>query len=108
MSTLSIPDLSGGRPRGLSLPMQPDRLTTQGMRWLQSLPVAQRPLITARRHPHIVNRFALIWADPRRVDDYFAALLFGADPGEPCFAVEVVDELMRLQQAQPMLEAVTR
>ncbi len=108
MSIASSPDLSIGRPSGLLPPARPDRLTQQGMHWLQSLPVAQRPLITARRHPHIVNRFALIWADPRRVDDYFAALLFGADPSEPCFAVEVVDELMRLQQAQPALEAVTR
>lgn len=108
MSTLYFPDLTGERPRGLPLPTRPDRLTTQGMRWLQSLPVAQRPLITARRHPHIANRFALIWNDPQQVDDYFAALLFGADPSEPRFAVEVVDELMRLQQAQPALAVPTR
>jgi hypothetical protein len=108
MATVSSTDLSSARPRGLPPLARSDRLTAQGMHWLQALPVVQRPLITARRHPHIVNRLAMIWDDPRRVDDYFAALLFGADPGEPRFAVEVVDELMRLQQAQPVLEAVTR
>lgn len=108
MTVVSSPELPSGRPPGLPPLTRPDGLTAQGMRWLQSLPVAQRPLITARRHPHIANRFALIWNDPRQVDAYFAALLFGADPGEPRFTVEVVDELMRLQQAQPTLEAVTR
>ena len=99
MSTLSIPDLSGGRPRGLSLPMQPDRLTTQGMRWLQSLPVPLRPVITARRHPHIIKCVALAWGDHHAVADYFDSLLISSRLDRRGFAVEVLDELVDLQQA---------
>lgn len=76
-----------------------ERLTVFATRWLQSLPVPVRPVITARRHPHIINRMALAWGDHHAVADYFDSLLISSRPDRRGFAVEVLDELVDLQQA---------
>ena len=76
-----------------------ERLEAHGARWLQSLPVSIRPLITAKRHPHIVNKFAILWGVDEGVDAYFDELLISSRPGRRGFAMEVLDELVELQRA---------
>lgn len=76
-----------------------ERLNGFGARWLQSLPVTVRPLITAKRHPHIVNKFAILWGMDDAIDAYFDELLISARPGRRGFATEVLDELVDLQRA---------
>jgi hypothetical protein len=76
-----------------------ERLNGFGARWLQSLPVTVRPLITAKRHPHIVNKFSILWGDDDAVNAYFDELLISARPGRRGFATEVLDELVELQRA---------
>lgn len=80
-------------------PLTGERLDGFGSRWLQSLPVAVRPLITAKRHPHIVNKFAILWGDDEAVNAYFDDLLISSRPGRRGFAMEVLDELVDLQRA---------
>ncbi len=75
------------------------RLDGHGARWLQSLPVSIRPLITAKRHPHIVNKFAILWGVDEAMDAYFDELLISSRPGRRGFAMEVLDELVELQRA---------
>lgn len=76
-----------------------ERLSLYGARWLQALPVAVRPVITAKRHPHIVNKFAILWGDADAVAAYFDDLLISSRPGRRGFAIEVLDELVELQRA---------
>lgn len=76
-----------------------ERLDVYGARWLQSLPVSIRPLITAKRHPHIVNKFAILWGVDEAVEAYFDDLLISSRPGRRGFAMEVLDELVELQRA---------
>lgn len=76
-----------------------ERLNGYGARWLQSLPVTVRPLITAKRHPHIVNKFAILWGEDEAVNAYFDELLISSRPGRRGFATEVLDELVELQRA---------
>ena len=76
-----------------------ERLDGYGARWLQSLPVSIRPLITAKRHPHIVNKLAILWGVDEAVHTYFDELLISSRPGRRGFAMEVLDELVELQRA---------
>lgn len=76
-----------------------ERLDGYGTRWLQALSVTVRPLITAKRHPHIVNKFAILWGDDDAVNAYFDELLISSRPGRRGFAMEVLDELVELQRA---------
>lgn len=76
-----------------------ERLNGYGARWLQSLSVTVRPLITAKRHPHIVNKFAILWGEDEAVNAYFDELLISSRPGRRGFATEVLDELVELQRA---------
>lgn len=76
-----------------------ERLDRYGAHWLQSLSVTVRPLITAKRHPHIVNKFAILWGDEDAVNAYFDELLISARPDRRGFAMEVLDELVELQRA---------
>ena len=64
--------------------------------WLDTLPNTARPAITAERHPHVVNKFAVIWRDESRVRDYFEDLLLDTRQGHQGFAHDVLDELGRL------------
>jgi hypothetical protein len=99
----AMPGLSGAEPSGFqhstSGPLTTERLDHFGARWLQALPVTIRPLITAKRHPHVVNKFAILWGDDEAVDAYFADLLICSRPGRRGFATEVLDELVDLQRA---------
>jgi hypothetical protein len=84
---------------GMAAPLTGERLSIYGARWLQALPVTVRPLITAKRHAHIVNKFAIIWDDADAVAAYFDELLISSRPGRRGFATEVLDELVELQRA---------
>lgn len=72
-------------------------LSQQATRWLQKLPVPVRPIITARRHPHVVNRLCAIWDDTAARQACFQELLFSSRPGRRGFSFEVMDELVELQ-----------
>jgi hypothetical protein len=61
--------------------------------WLDNLPDSARPTVTSLRHPHIVNKFAVIWCDTARVRDYFEELLLDTRQGRQGFAHEVLNEL---------------
>jgi len=76
-----------------------ERLERDGERWLKSLPVTVRPVITAKRHPHIVNKLAKIWDRPAALAAYMDDLLISQRPGRRGFAMEVLEELMDLQRA---------
>lgn len=82
-----------------SLSANGEHLSVYGQRWLKSLPVSIRPLITAKRHPHIVNKFAILWGDIDGVNNYFDDLLISSRPGRRGFATPVLDELVELQRA---------
>jgi hypothetical protein len=97
------PDAAHLRPAGpvgasasLSLFSQ-QRLEPEAERWLKALPVAVRPVITARRHPHIVNKFSRIWGRSELVAGYLDELLISNRPGRRGFAMEVLEELSLLQ-----------
>ncbi len=83
-------------PGALSVFSQ-QRLTPEGERWLKLLPVAVRPVITARRHPHIINKFARVWGRPDVVAAYLDELLISNRPDRRGFAMEVLEELSLLQ-----------
>ena len=74
-----------------------ERLDPDGQRWLKNLPVTVRPVITAKRHPHIVNKFSRIWGRSELVAGYLDELLISNRPGRRGFAMEVLEELSLLQ-----------
>jgi hypothetical protein len=61
--------------------------------WLASLPPRYRPLTTAQRHPHVVNRLAALWEKPLSLPAYFDELLLSDRPGRAGFSFEVLTEL---------------
>jgi hypothetical protein len=77
--------------------VQTDHLSSAAARWLHKLPVEVRPIITARRHPHVINRLATIWEAASVRQAYFQDLLFSSRPGRRGFSFEVMDELVDLQ-----------
>lgn len=87
-----------------ALDFNPQRKRTPGPRvisliavaWLDAMPVEVRPEITAERHPHVLNKMAVIWRDTERVRDYFEELLLDTRQGRQGFAHDVLDELGRL------------
>lgn len=76
-----------------------EHLTPEGERWLKSLPVSVRPLLTAKRHPHIVNKMARLWDRRDALGAYMDELLISSRPGRRGFAMEVLEELVDLQRA---------
>ncbi|MFM2058967.1 MAG: hypothetical protein RLY71_3352 [Pseudomonadota bacterium] len=76
---------------------QPTQLSSAATRWLHKLPVEVRPIITARRHPHVINRLCALWGDAGLRQGYFQELLFSSRPGRRGFSFEVMDELVDLQ-----------
>lgn len=77
--------------------VQSDQLSPIANRWLHKLPVEVRPIITARRHPHVINRLCAVWGDAGVRQTYFQELLFSSRPGRRGFSFEVMDELVDLQ-----------
>lgn len=99
LGTSGAPDKSGFFNSSLPATANGERLSVYGQRWLKSLPVSIRPLITAKRHPHIVNKFSILWGDIDGVNNYFDDLLISSRPGRRGFATPVLDELVELQRA---------
>ncbi len=80
-------------------------LNPLGQRWLSSLPEDSRPAVTAQRHPHIINKLAVLWVQPKAVETYMNELLLSARPAaRRGFAEEVVRELFSLQVLLPRAE----
>lgn len=75
-----------------------ERLTPEGARWLRKTPVVVRPLITAKRHPHIINRLALLWGSNEDATAYLDSLVISSRPERRGFAMEVLTELCDLQR----------
>lgn len=72
------------------------RLYPKASQWLVALPVESRPILTANRHPSVVNHLALLWDQPAARDAYLNELLH---PGRTCrhqFSDDVLDELIQL------------
>jgi hypothetical protein len=76
---------------------QPLSMSPAAHVWLASLPPRFQPLATARRHPHIVNRFCEIWRQPVEVAQYFQELLLSNRPDRGGFSFDVLGELVDLQ-----------
>lgn len=76
---------------------QSTQLSSAATRWLHKLPVEVRPIITARRHSHVINRLCALWDDAGLRQAYFQELLFSSRPGRRGFSFEVMDELVDLQ-----------
>lgn len=74
----------------------PEVLHPEAQSWLHHVPVPVRPILTARRYPHVVNRLALYWSNQHQLADYFEELLVSARPGRRGFPPEVLDELVVL------------
>lgn len=72
------------------------RLYPKASAWLVALPVEVRPILTANRHPNVVNHLALIWEYPSARDAYLNELLLPAHSGRHDFTIEVLDELIQL------------
>lgn len=70
-------------------------------RWAQglmrSLPGGVSLEVTARRYPHVVNRLAVIWADPRAVDRYLHGLLIDDRNNRQGFEFDALSELVDLR-----------
>ena len=72
------------------------RLYPKASQWLVALPVESRPILTANRHPNVVNHLALIWEYPSARDAYLNDLLLPANSGRHDFSIDVLDELIQL------------
>ncbi|MEX8497830.1 MAG: hypothetical protein AB3X41_03635 [Leptothrix ochracea] len=74
----------------------PEVLHPDAQAWLHHVPVPVRPILTARRYPHVANRLALYWNNQNHLADYFEELLVSSRPGRRGFPPEVLDELVSL------------
>ncbi len=75
----------------------PQALTPIAHQWIARVPPRYQPLATARRYPHVVNRLAALWDDPREVAAYLQDLLLPSRPGRMGFSFDVLTELSDLQ-----------
>jgi hypothetical protein len=82
-------------PRSL---LPPVPLTPQARGWIRDLPLKVRPGLTARRHPHVVNRLVAAWGDPALAQACFGDLLLADRVGRKGFSLEVLDEMVTLQR----------
>jgi len=72
-------------------------VSDQARAWLESLPFSVRPLALADKYPHIANRLAQLWKQPRQCDVYFESLLVDERGGRQGFAQSVALELVTLK-----------
>lgn len=88
-------------PEGPALRRTPVRaiVGAHGQRWLQALPVALRPAVTARCHPHVIDRLAAAWPEPQAAALCLDDLLFNRRAGRRGFSLVVLGELCELQRA---------
>ncbi len=65
--------------------------------WMRELPLQVRPGLTAQRHPHVINRLALAWADPELLHACFNELFLSDRMNRRGFSIDVLSELLALQ-----------
>jgi hypothetical protein len=92
---------SGPPPEGPAQRRNPVRTVVgaHGQRWLQALSIGLRPTVTARCHPHVVERLAAAWPEPASAAACLDDLLFNRRPGRRGFSLAVLGELCELQRA---------
>lgn len=73
-------------------------LSDSGVKLLGDLPDTVRPMETATRFPHIVNRFAKFWSSPKIAERYFDELLMDSRGGRQGFPLGVLTELFSLKE----------
>lgn len=77
------------------LPATP--LNALARNWMRELPLQVRPGLTAQRHPHVINRLALAWADPELLHACFGELFLSDRMNRRGFSIDVMSELLALQ-----------
>ena len=65
--------------------------------WMQTLPIAIRPLELCERFPRIANQLASAWRDPISAHSSFGTLLLDSRIGRQGFPEGILDELLALQ-----------
>lgn len=96
------------RPHPNRKPQVSDVLTDDAHVWLARLPPRYQPLVTADRHPHIVNRLAMMWGKPAELPAFFRELMLSSRPGREGFAFEVLTELADLQSMLELMQQSAR
>ena len=86
--------IDGNRPQRGS---QDKSLTLAAHGWLAKLPPRYQPMVTARRHPHIVNQLSALWDVPARLSSYVHELLLATRRNREGFSLGVLTELTDLQ-----------
>ena len=77
---------------------QPANVLLPGTRrWLESLPVASRPLTLAAQFPRLANLIALNWDNPRDCAGFIYSLLNDHRGGRRGFPREVMEDILRLR-----------
>jgi hypothetical protein len=72
-------------------------LTPVAHDWLNQLPPHYQPLVTARVHPHIVNRLSAVWSKSEDLAAYFRDLLQTSRQRRGGFSLGVLTELTDLK-----------
>ncbi len=67
------------------------------VKWLASLPVDVRPMVTGHRYPRLLNRIAYLWGHCEYTRLHFQSLLIDRRKGRKGFPLEVRRELEVLQ-----------
>lgn len=75
---------------------QEKSLTPLAHEWLAKLPPRYQPFVTARLHPHIVNRLSASWHLPSQLSGYFQGLLLATRKGRAGFSLGVLTEITDL------------
>jgi hypothetical protein len=74
------------------------RLSTNAMAWLTSMPPALRPLKLAVHFPHVVNKLALLWNKPAELETYFDSLINDRRKNRKGFPEDVRSEIKALHR----------
>lgn len=72
-------------------------LDQQACQWMETLPVAKRPVRLAQLYPRILNRIASCWKRRDQCHDYFSQLLFDTNRFDrKGFPLDVAQEISTL------------
>jgi hypothetical protein len=66
--------------------------------WMETLPVALRPLHLFENYEQIAFTIALNWGEQRELKRYMQQLIFSSDNARWCFAPDTFPELVRLDR----------
>ncbi len=79
-------------------PVQREPLDKIGERLLTDLPGGLTLAFTAQRYPHIVNRLARLWLEPRAVLKYIEELLYDDRPNRVGFEFNALQEMTDVRE----------